>query len=100
VDSREVAFRMPRPCQRAGVGACLIACLNAGLARADLYVQTKFTPGSGQDPATIPYDPKAPLPEKVRQSFAASLRNLHTDYVDGLILHSPLASPGDTLEVW
>lgn len=34
------------------------------------------------------------------QSFAASLRNLRTDYLDGLILHSPFATPGDTLQAW
>jgi len=90
----------PRHYNEAGVGTGLIACLKEGLARTDLYLQTKFTAVSGQDPATIPYDPKAPLPEQVRQSLAASLRNLHTDYVDGLILHSPLASPDDTLQVW
>ena len=90
----------PRHYNEAGVGAGLTTCLNAGLTRADLYLQTKFTPVSGQDPATIPYDPKAPLPEQVTQSFTTSLRNLHTDYVDGLILHSPLANAADTLQVW
>jgi diketogulonate reductase-like aldo/keto reductase len=90
----------PRHYNEAGVGAGLTTCLNAGLTRADLYLQTKFTPVSGQDPATIPYDPKAPLPEQVMQSLTASLRNLHTDYVDGLILHSPLSHAEDTLQVW
>jgi diketogulonate reductase-like aldo/keto reductase len=73
---------------------------NGNLARADLYLQTKFTPVSGQDPAPIPYNPKAPLPDQVRQSFATSLRNLQTDYLDGLLLHSPLPSARQTLEVW
>jgi len=58
------------------------------LAREDLYLQTKFTPLSGQDPARIPYDPKAPLADQVRQSFAVSLRNLRTHYLDCLVLHS------------
>ena len=81
----------------AGAGA---ACLHGSLAREDLYLQTKFTPVSGQDPARIPYDPKAPLPDQVRQSFAVSLRNLQTDYLDGLLLHAPFPSARQTLEVW
>jgi diketogulonate reductase-like aldo/keto reductase len=90
----------PRHYDEAGVGAGVAACLNNGLARADLYLQSKFTPLSGHDRTTIPYDPKAPLPEQVAQSFAVSLRNLRTDYLDGLILHSPLANAEDTLQVW
>jgi diketogulonate reductase-like aldo/keto reductase len=98
----------PKHYDEAGVGAGVAACLHGGvrgglhggLARADLYLQTKFTALSGQDPKRVPYDPKAPLVLQVAQSFDASLRNLQTDYVDGLILHSPLASAELTLEVW
>jgi diketogulonate reductase-like aldo/keto reductase len=95
----------PKHYHEPGVGA-VAACLrgnlahSGGLAREDLYLQTKFTPVSGQDPARIPYDPKAPLPDQVRQSFAVSLRNLQTDYLDGLLLHSPFPSARQTLEVW
>lgn len=74
--------------------------LEAGVRRSDLYVQSKFTSASGQDPETIPYDPKAPLATQVAQSFAASLRNLRTDYLDGLVLHSPVADPRQMQEVW
>jgi diketogulonate reductase-like aldo/keto reductase len=90
----------PRHYNEAGVGAGVAACLNGGPGRADLYLQTKFTPVSGQDPMRIPYDPKAPLPEQVAQSCAASLRNLQTDYLDCLVLHSPLSDAKQTLEVW
>jgi diketogulonate reductase-like aldo/keto reductase len=86
----------PKHYHEAGVGAAL----RGTLARTDLYLQTKFTPLSGQDPARIPYDPKAPLAEQVRQSLAVSLRNLGTDYLDCLVLHSPLPSTSQTLEVW
>ena len=86
----------PKHYHEAGVGAGL----SGTLARADLYLQTKFTSLSGQDPARIPYDPKAPLAEQVRQSFAVSLRNLRTDYLDCLVLHSPLPNARQNLEVW
>ena len=90
----------PRHYDEAGVGAGVALSLRGTLARADLYLQSKFTSVSGQDPMSIPYDPNAPLPEQVAQSFAASLRNLQTAYLDCLVLHSPLASPAQTLKVW
>jgi diketogulonate reductase-like aldo/keto reductase len=86
----------PKHYHEAGVGAGW----SGTLARADLYLQTKFTALSGQDPARIPYDAKAPLAEQVRQSLGVSLRNLRTDYLDCLVLHSPLPSTRQTLEVW
>ena len=49
---------------------------------------------------TLPYDPKASLSRQVLQSFRASLRNLRTDYLDGLLLHSPYPDDKDTLEAW
>ena len=90
----------PRHYDEAGVGAGLAACLTAGLTRADLYLQSKFTPVDGQDPARMPYDPKASLASQVAQSFQTSLRNLRTDYLDGLVLHSPLANDRQTMDVW
>jgi diketogulonate reductase-like aldo/keto reductase len=90
----------PKHYDEAGVGAGIKARLSRTLARADLYLQTKFTPMSGQDPQRIPYDPDASLPEQVTQSFAASLRNLQTDYLDCLILHSPLPTMQQTWSVW
>ena len=90
----------PKHYNEAGVGAALSACLRQGLTRADLYVQTKFTSLSGQDPRQIPYDPSARLEEQVAQSFRSSLRNLQTDYVDCYILHSPMPNPTHTAVVW
>ena len=43
----------PKHYDEAGVGAGVALCLDAALVRADLYLQTKFTPVSGQDPASI-----------------------------------------------
>jgi len=90
----------PRHYDEAAVGAGVATCLSGGLSRADLYLQTKFTPLSGQDPNRVPYDPSAPLAEQVAQSFAVSLKNLRTEYLDCLILHSPLATTHQTLEAW
>ncbi len=80
----------PRHYHEAGVGEALAELNRMGFSRQQLYLQTKFTPPSGQDPDNIPYDANAPVAAQVQQSFTASLRNLGTDYLDGLILHSPI----------
>jgi diketogulonate reductase-like aldo/keto reductase len=90
----------PRHYDEPGVGAGIAAALGASLERAALYVQTKYTPAPGQDPARIPYDPSASLAEQVAQSCATSLRNLETEYLDCLVLHSPLRTLRETLEAW
>ena len=90
----------PKHYNEAGVGRAVAAAANGGLARGDLYLQTKFTPVSGQDPARIPYDATAPLAEQVAQSCATSRRNLQTDYLDCLLLHSPLPTRSQTEVVW
>src|SRR6266487_92216 len=43
----------------------------SGLTRDDLFLQTKFTSRQGQD-HRLPYDPDAPVPIQVEQSFAGS----------------------------
>jgi diketogulonate reductase-like aldo/keto reductase len=82
------------------VGAAVSACLNEGLRREELYLQTKFTPLAGQDPEQIPYDSQARLAEQVAQSFQTSTRNLRTSQVDCLVLHSPLSDDKQMREVW
>lgn len=90
----------PKHYNEAGVGEGLASAMRAGLRRDEVYVQTKFTSVSGQDPERIPYDPDAPLAEQVAQSCASSLRHLGVDRIDALVLHSPLARPEDTAAVW
>jgi diketogulonate reductase-like aldo/keto reductase len=90
----------PKHYDEAGVGAGVAAGLGRRLGRQELYLQTKFTPLSGQDPQRIPYDPQAELAEQVRQSCGVSLRQLGTTYLDCLVLHSPLSPMGRWLEVW
>lgn len=90
----------PKHYNEAGVGDGVAACLHRGIDRSELYLQSKFTSLNGQDPARVPYDSNAGLSEQVAQSFQASLKNLQTTYLDCLVLHSPLANPQQTMEVW
>src|ERR1700738_883946 len=88
----------PKHYEEAAVGAGIAAALADGLTRDDLYLQTKFTPLSGQDPLRIPYSPSAPTPRQVAQSCEFSLHNLRTDRIDCLVLHSPLPTSWQTHE--
>ena len=90
----------PKHYDEAGVGRGLDAALGEGLSRDSLYVQTKFTPLRGQDPARVPYDPGAPLVEQVSQSVERSLANLGSGYLDALVLHSPLRTFDETMAAW
>jgi diketogulonate reductase-like aldo/keto reductase len=85
----------PKHYHEPGVGAAL-----AAFERDSLYIQTKFTPLSGQDPKRVPYDANASVPEQVAQSFAVSLQNLRTTYLDALILHSPYPREEQTMAAW
>lgn len=90
----------PKHYHEAGVGEALVRLAGQGIGREALFVQTKFTPLSGQDPSTLPYDPNAPLELQVAQSFEVSQRNLQTDFIDSLVLHSPLFPYAHLLKVW
>ena len=87
----------------AGVGAALRAAIAAGRVRRDeLFVQTKFTYVEGQDDR-LPFDPRAPLCEQVRQSVASSRDHLGVGRLDACLLHGPRAWRGlddSDLEVW
>jgi diketogulonate reductase-like aldo/keto reductase len=87
----------------AGVGEGLSSAYRAGVvARADLFLQTKFTYRHGQD-HRLPYDPDASLSTQVAQSLASSLEHLGTEYVDSYMLHGPSSSndwTNDDAEVW
>ena len=90
----------PKHYDEALVGVALQRVNQQGIPRENLYLQTKFTSLSGQDPARVPYDKSAPVDVQVAQSFATSQHNLQTDYVDGLILHSPYSTHAKTLHAW
>lgn len=82
------------------VGEGIRRAYKKGLKREDLFLQTKFTSVSGQDPNDIPYDPKKELPEQILQSFSVSKKNLSTDYLDSLVLHSPMETWERTFLAW
>jgi len=82
------------------VGEALLRLADRGIRREELFLQTKFSPIGGQDPNRIPYDPSASLEIQVAQSFESSKQNLHTGYVDSLVLHSPIFPYGNLLKVW
>ncbi|CAM9604236.1 unnamed protein product [Choristocarpus tenellus] len=91
----------PKHYNEAGVGeGWRLAAEEAGLPREAFFLQTKFTPLSGQDPESLPYDLTDSLEDQVRQSVATSLVNLRTTYLDSLILHSPMGTFEETLTVW
>ncbi len=90
----------PKHYDESRVGEAIGRLGELGLKREDLFIQTKFTPVSGQDHSNMPYDPEASPVDQVTQSFTSSLRNLKTGYVDSLVLHSPLATLRQTMEVW
>ncbi|MCW8821934.1 MAG: aldo/keto reductase [Sulfurovum sp.] len=90
----------PKHYHEAGVGIALQKLSKQGIKRESLYLQTKFTPLSGQDPKKIPYDQNASLTNQVLQSFEISKSNLKTNYVDSLLLHSPLFPFSNLMEVW
>jgi diketogulonate reductase-like aldo/keto reductase len=73
-----------------GVGEALAA---AGLARDQVWLQTKFTFQGGQD-HRLPYDPAAPVAEQVGQSLRSSLEHLGVDTLDSYVLHGPSQRPG------
>lgn len=87
----------PRHYDEAAAGAGIAASARA---RDTLYLQTKFTPLAGQDPARLPYDPGAPLATQIAESFASSQRNLRSQRIDALLLHSPLRESAAQRIAW
>jgi diketogulonate reductase-like aldo/keto reductase len=91
----------PKHYNEPGVGEGIARAISAGVVtRSQLFIQTKFTSLSGQDPNNVPYNKDAPLSEQVRQSLEASLRNLQTSYLDSWVLHSPMKTFEKTMQVW
>jgi diketogulonate reductase-like aldo/keto reductase len=87
----------------ASVGRAVAAAIERGIvARADLFLQTKFTFRGGQD-ARLPYDPEAAISIQVQQSFESSLQHLGVSFIDSYLLHGPNQRVGlakADLEAW
>lgn len=90
----------PKHYNEAQVGEAMRRAAARGISRKQVFLQTKFTPLSSQDPERLPYDAQAPVAEQVAQSFACSQRNLGTEYVDSWILHSPIHPYAEMLQAW
>lgn len=90
----------PKHYHEPGVGQALQNLKAQGIDSSALYIQTKFTPLQGQDPFKLPYSRTAPLSMQVQQSFEASLQNLQVNFLNGLLLHSPLSQHEQTMEAW
>lgn len=91
----------PKHYNEAGVGdGWKAAASELGLPREDIFLQTKYTPFPGQDPNNVPYDPQSPIEEQVSRSLEVSLKNLHTDYLDSWVMHSPMDTMEDTMRAW
>lgn len=76
------------------------AAQKLNLDRKDFFIQTKFTSYDGQDPNNVPYDVDASLEDQVKESLAVSLKNLKTEYLDSLVMHSPEHTIEDTMRVY
>ncbi|MBU1215767.1 aldo/keto reductase [bacterium] len=106
VQAVEAGFRaidtacQPKHYFEGGVGEALALLEAKGIKRSSLFVQTKFTPLAGHDILTTPYDKYAPLEKQVAESFEISKKNLQTDYVDSLVLHSPPFPSTLLMRVW
>jgi diketogulonate reductase-like aldo/keto reductase len=82
------------------VGTALQRLKDHGIEREALFLQTKFTPLAGQDPRQVPYEKNAPIELQIAQSFETSKNNLQTEYIDSLVLHSPMAPHALLMKVW
>ena len=84
----------------AAVGEALAAAVaERGIAREEVFVQTKFTNRASQD-SRLPYDPLAAVSSQVAQSCESSLRHLGVDWVDAYLLHGPSKRHGLTTDDW
>lgn len=91
----------PKHYYEPGVGEALASIYEkTSIRREDIFIQTKFTSVDGQDPNNIPYDKSQSLHDQVLESFKKSCENLKTTYIDSYIMHSPMHTLEETMEVW
>lgn len=84
----------------AAAGQAISDAISRGsVTRDELFLQSKYTFQRGQD-NRLPYDPSAPIPIQVEQSFASSLQQLGTEFIDSFLLHSPAQRVGLAPDDW
>ncbi|MEA1918718.1 MAG: aldo/keto reductase [Campylobacterota bacterium] len=87
----------PKHYNEAQVGEGIVS---SGVARENIFIQTKFTPIAGQDPKRVPYDPSLPLDAQVAMSFKVSQNNLHVKTIDSYLLHSSMMPMQALMQIW
>lgn len=116
IDAIEAGFRavdtaaQPRHYREDLVGDAVRQLIRNGtVTREELYIQTKFTKATAQDPDNMPYDAYLPIPDQIKASVASSLHNFRPNdfsdessdsYLDCLLMHSPFPTIQDTLQAW
>ncbi|KAJ1555770.1 hypothetical protein HK096_001743, partial [Nowakowskiella sp. JEL0078] len=75
-----------------GEGIAIFLAANPEFKREALWIQTKFSPLSAHAGSETPYDPNSPLETQIAESVKMSLENLKIDYIDSLVLHSPMTT--------
>ena len=90
----------PRHYREDLVGLGLENAFKEGIDRNDVFIQTKFTPISGQDINNMPYLSSDDLLTQVEKSFLKSKENLKVDFIDSYLIHSPLFPSKELLKVY
>jgi len=82
------------------VGLGLENAYKSGIKREDIFIQTKFTPITGQDESNMPYLASDDVQTQLEKSFMTSKENLKTDYIDSYLIHSPFGPIDDFIGVY
>ncbi|KAB7887065.1 aldo/keto reductase family protein [Poseidonibacter ostreae] len=82
------------------VGIALNNSFNKGIKRDELFIQTKFTPISGQDENNMPYLSSDDILTQLEKSFYTSKKNLNIDFIDSYLIHSPFGPIEDLVKVY
>ncbi len=82
------------------VGLGLEQAFNKGMKREDIFIQTKFTPISGQDRDNMPYFASDDVVIQVEKSFIKSKENLKIDFINSYLIHSPFGPIEDLERVY
>ena len=82
------------------VGVALTSAFEKGIKRDELFIQTKFTPISGQDVNNMPYLSSDDILTQLEKSFYTSKKNLNINFIDSYLIHSPFGPIEDLVKVY